>query len=194
MVEQDKNTMKTVNTFATASFLNDMGSDMIYPLWPIFVVGVLGAPVWVLGLLDGLGNTLVAFSKVFSGWWSDKIGKRKPFIWTGYLMGSLSRFGYALSTVWPMLIPFRILDRFGKIRGPPRDALISELSTPETRGSNFGFIKSMDNLGAVVGIIIVIILVNFLTLRTIFFLAAIPSMIGAILIYKRVKETGKEAP
>src|SRR4030043_726282 len=111
---------KTIRMFALASFLNDLGSDIIYPIWPLFVTTILKANMAALGFLDGLGEALVSLSQAASGFVSDRIRKRKIFIWTGYLCGSLSRVGYALSTLWPHLIPFRILDRVGKIRSAPR--------------------------------------------------------------------------
>jgi len=120
---EKKETRKTVRTFAFASFLNDLGSDMIYPVWPLFVTSVLGANMAVLGFIDGLGEAIVSISQAASGYVSDRLRRRKIFIWTGYLFGSLSRIGYALSTLWQHLIPFKIMDMAGKIRGAPRDAI-----------------------------------------------------------------------
>ncbi|MEJ2484008.1 MAG: MFS transporter, partial [Gemmatimonadota bacterium] len=113
----NQHSRKTIRTFALASFLNDLGSDMIYPVWPLFVTSVLGANMAVLGLIDGLGEAIVALSQAGSGYISDKIRKRKIFVWIGYFLGSLSRIGYGLSTTWQQLIPLRILDRAGKMRG-----------------------------------------------------------------------------
>lgn len=183
-----KETKKTIGIFALASFLNDMGSDMIYPIWPLFVTTIMGANMEVLGFIDGLGEALVSISQAVSGYISDKTRKRKIFIWLGYILAAMSRVGYAFSTVWQHLIPFRIMDRAGKMRGAPRDAIIADLSTRENRGSNFGFLRAMDNLGAVVGIIICMLLFDKLGPRNFFILAAIPSIIGAILIFFTVKE------
>src|SRR3989338_10573064 len=108
---------KTIRIFAWGSFLNDLGSDIIYPIWPLFVTTFLGANMAVLGLIDGLGEAIVSISQAASGYLSDRIRKRKVFIWTGYLFGSISRVGYALSTDWQHLIPLKILDRAGKMRG-----------------------------------------------------------------------------
>jgi MFS family permease len=185
---EEKKKRKTLRTFAIASFLNDLGSDMIYPIWPLFVTSVLGANMAVLGFIDGLGEAFVSLAKAVSGYWSDRIRKRKIFIWTGYLMGSASRIGYALSSVWQHVIPFRILDRAGKIRSAPRDAIIAEISTNENRGRNFGLLRTMDNLGAVCGITICLLLFNLLGYRTLFFIAAVPSLIGVILILFQIKE------
>jgi MFS family permease len=188
----EKKVKKEVKIFGLASFLNDMGSDMIYPIWPIFVKS-LGAPMWILGILDGIGDALVSISQAISGYISDRIQKRKIFVWLGYLMGSISRIGYAISKNWLQLLPFRILDRAGKIRSAPRDAIVADLSENENRGRNFGFLRMMDNLGAVVGILICIFLINFLDFQKIFILASVPSLIGVILILILIKEQKKDS-
>ncbi len=179
---------KILRTFAAASFLNDLGSDIIYPVWPLFVTTVLKANMTALGFLDGLGEAIVSLSQAFSGYYADKLRRRKIFIWIGYLCGGLSRLGYALSAVWPHLIPFRVLDRVGKIRSAPRDAMVADISTARTRGRNFGLLRTMDNMGAVFGITASILLLNLVGLRALFALAAIPSFLGAGLIFFRIKE------
>jgi MFS family permease len=179
---------KTIRTLALASFFNDLGSDMIYPVWPLFVTTILSANMAVLGFLDGLGEALVSISQAGSGYISDRIKKRKVFIWTGYLIGALSRLGYAISTIWPHLVPFRVLDRVGKIRSAPRDAIIADVSTKENRGKNFGFLRAMDHLGAVFGILICITLFSLVGYRILFALAAIPSVLSAFLVFTLIKE------
>ena len=184
----ERESKRAIRTFGLASFLNDMGSDMIYPIWPLFVTNVLKANMSALGFIDGLGEAIVSLSQVISGYISDRIGRRKIFIWPGYLAASLSRIGYAISSIWQHLIPFKILDRAGKIRGAPRDAEVADLSTDENRGKNFGFLRAMDNLGAVCGILLCLLLFNKLGYKNLFLIAAIPSIIGAILIFIFVKE------
>ena len=181
-------TRRTIRAFAAASFLNDMGSDIIYPIWPLFVTQVLKANMSALGFLDGLGEAIVSLSQAIAGYWSDKTRKRKVFVWTGYLCGAASRLGYAASAVWQHLIPFRVLDRAGKIRSAPRDAIIADVSTDANRGRHFGLLRAMDNSGAVVGILISIALFNILGYRLLFALAAIPSVVAAVLILKTIKE------
>ena len=188
MKEGEDQAKKKVRVFAAASFLNDLGSDIIYPVWPLFVTEILGANMAVLGFLDGLGEALVSLSQAASGYVSDRIKRRKIFIWTGYLCGSLSRAGYALSGLWPQLIPFRILDRVGKIRSAPRDALIADATTEENRGRTFGLLRTMDNLGAVCGILLCIALLPLLGYRLLFALAALPSLAGALLILLMIRE------
>lgn len=174
--------------FALASFLNDLGSDMIYPVWPLFVTVFLGANMTVLGFIDGLGDALVSVSQAVAGYFSDRLKKRKIFIWTGYLMSAFSRLGYAFAPKWQYLIPFKIIDRSGKIRGAPRDAFVAELSTNNNRATNFGILRMMDNLGAFCGIIACVFLFKYLGYRRLFVLAAIPSIIGAFLILWVIKE------
>ena len=183
----EKESKKVIRTFSLASFLNDFGSDIIYPVWPLFVTSILGANMAVLGLIDGLGEAVVSISQAASGYLADRFRKRKIFIWTGYLFGAFSRIGYALSTTWHHIIPFRILDRMGKIRSAPRDAIVADISTDENRGKNFGLLRAMDNLGAVCGILFCIIFFN-LGYKTLFLIAAVPSLIGAVIILFSIKE------
>ena len=185
---ENKESKRTIRIFALATFLNDFGSDMIYPVWPLFVTSVFGANMVVLGLIDGLGDAVVSISQAISGYISDRTRKRKVFVWAGYLCGGLSRVGYALSTSWHQLIPIRVLDRAGKIRGAPRDAIIADASTREDRGRNFGLLRMMDNLGAVCGIITCIIFFKILGYKTLFLIAAVPSIIGVLLIIFFAKE------
>lgn len=184
---EEKESKKTVRSYSYATFLNDMGSDMIYPVWPLFVTS-LGANMAILGFLDGLGDALVSISQAISGYVSDRIRKRKVFVWLGYLFGGLSRLGYAFSTAWQHLIPFRILDRTGKMRGAPRDAIIADVSTHENRGRNFGFLRTMDNLGAVCGILICIFFFDSLGYQNLFLLAAVPSFFAVLLILSLGRE------
>jgi MFS family permease len=193
-IAQISENKKNLAVFSIASFLNDFGSDMIYPVWPLYVVLLApsGIALEALGFIDGLGDAIVSISQGISGYVSDRIGKRKIFIWTGYLFGSTSRIGYAFSTFWTHLIPFRILDRSGKMRGAPRDAMIADLSTRENRGRNFGLLRALDNLGAVCGIITTILLISFLGYQNLFLLAAVPSIIGALLIIIFIKDRKTE--
>jgi MFS family permease len=177
-----------VKKFALASFLNDMGSDMIYPVWPIFVTTVLGANMTILGIIDGLGEAIVSISSALSGYFSDKIKKRKVFIWAGYAFGSISRVGYALVNTWPQLLLFRVFDRAGKIRSAPRDAMVADISKDNRRGRNFGLLRSMDHLGAVVGIFICLFLIEKIGYQKLFLIAAVPSIAAVLVIFFFIKE------
>lgn len=188
VVISKKESDKTLKTFGVASFLNDFGADMIFPLWPIFLTTVLGANMAVVGLIDGIGESLVSVSQAISGYIADKTGKRKIFIWLGYAAAGLARLGYALAPTWQAIVPFRILDRSGKMRGAPRDAIIADISTVENRAGNFGFLRMMDNLGGVCGVLFSIVFFSSLGYNKLFLIAAIPSLIGSFLIWKLIKE------
>lgn len=186
-----KKSNKNIRAFAAATFLNDLGSDMISSIWPLFVTNVLKANMAALGFLDGIGNSLVSISKAISGYLSDKSGKRKIFIWTGYLIGALGRFGFSLSRVWPHLIPFKILERLAKERSAPRDALVVETSPAEKLGQNFGFLRAMDHLGGICGILISILLIRYIGFRSIIMLGALPTLVSAILVITLIHEPEK---
>ncbi|MDD5055516.1 MAG: MFS transporter [Candidatus Peribacteraceae bacterium] len=184
---------RTVWLFGSASFLHDLGADMVFSVWPMFLSEVLGANKTIIGLIDGLGDATVSIIQALSGYLSDRWGKRKVFVWIGYLLGGTAKIGYALAPTWGWVIPFRLLDRSGKMRGSPRDAIISDLSSTHDRGRNFGILRMMDNSGAVVGIVLSIILLRFVFtdvagLRTMFWLAAIPSVIATLLVIVAYRE------
>lgn len=178
---------KTVAKFASASLLNDIGSEMVRPLWPVFVTTVLGVPMSFLGLIDGLGDALANMVRFPAGYLSDRLRKRKVFIWLGYFLAGFSRIGYALSSLPYHLVPFKIMDRLGKLRDPPRDAMLSEISARK-KGKYFGILTAADNFGAALGPLFAFFLFAVLGYRNLFFLAAVPSLIGASLIFFSIKD------
>ena len=186
------NVKRTIRTFAAASFFNDFGSDMAQSLLPMFLTQVIGVDMAILGLIDGIGEALVSISQAVAGYWADRLRHRKVFIWVGYLFGATARFGYALSTTWPAILGFKMLDRTGKMRDAPRDAIAADVSDHGNRGANFGILRTMDNFGAVCGVIASIILVRYISLRSIFLLAGIPTFLGALFVYLFIKEKKSE--
>jgi MFS family permease len=135
-----------------ASLGNDVASEMIFPLLPRYVVQVLGGGAVTLGLMEGLADFAAALLKLWSGWWSDRVGDRKGFVVAGYSIAALGRPLLALATAPWQAVAIRVGDRIGKgLRTAPRDAVIAE-STPEAqRGAAFGFHRAMDHLGAAIG-------------------------------------------
>lgn len=181
------------NVFALGlvSFFNDVASEIVYPLLPIFLTGVLGAPATVVGLIEGIAETTASTLKVVSGWLSDRWRRRKPFVLAGYSLSAFSKAILGLAFSWPAVLAGRFADRFGKgVRTSARDALISESSDSESRGRAFGFHRALDTLGAVVGPLIAILAIHFLEedFRLVFFLAAIPACIGVLLLLLLVRE------
>jgi len=187
---------KNVFVLGLVSFFNDVASEMIYPLVPIFLTSVLGAPVAIVGLIEGIAESTASVLKVVSGWLSDKWRKRKPFVVAGYSFSAISKILLSLAFSWPFVLIARFVDRFGKgTRTSARDALITESSENSIRGRSFGFHRSLDTLGAVVGPLIALLAIHFLDnkFRLIFFLAFIPAFIGILLLLFFVKEKKKEA-
>jgi MFS family permease len=185
MKDKDK---KKIFVFAIASFLNDIGSNISDTILPFFITETLGADMSILGLISGIQEFFHSFVQSFSGFFSDKLKKRKIFIWLGYAFSGISKIGFAISSAWQHVLGFSILDRSGKIRDPPRDALVSEISKKEERGRNFGIIEAADNLGAVFGIILCFFLLSYFNYRSLFLIASIPSLVASFLIYLAVKE------
>lgn len=177
-----------LTTFGAASFLNDLGAEIINPVWPLFLSIFLGASTTMIGFIDGLGDSIVSLSQFFSGYLSDRVRKRKVFIWLGYFFSSLSKLGYGLAVSLWQIIPLRILDRSGKMRDAPRDAIVAEISARKERGRNFGFLNMMDRAGAVCGIVVSIILFQFFSYRPIFVLAAIPPFLAFLVVAIFAKE------
>jgi len=182
------------NVFFTGivSFFMDLSSEMIYPLVPIFLSSVLGVNRTLIGLIEGVAESTASILKVFSGWLSDRIRRRKIIIIAGYGISTLSRPILALSTLWEHVLIFRFIDRFGKgIRVSPRDAIIAESTPSKDLGRSFGFHRGMDTLGAVIGpatafFILLIFEDNF---RIVFWLSFIPATISVLVIYLFIKET-----
>jgi len=174
--------------FGTASFLNDTSSDMIAPIWPTFLYSFLGLDFLLIGFIDGLALTLTALSKLGAGYASDRTGKRKDFITTGYFLSMMSRIGFALSTGFVTIAIAKSFDRLGKMRGPPRDAMVAGAITEEKRGKAFGTLRAMDSAGAVVGSIITFFLFFYLDYISIILLATIPAALSVIVIAVFIKE------
>lgn len=187
-IEQKKIEKRTLIIFSAASFLNDFGSDMIASIWPVFVTKFLGASVAFLGFLDGLGDALVSISQAISGILSDKIKKRKVFIWLGYLCAAIGRFGYLFAKSYQHLIPAKALDRLGKLRDAPRDAYLSQVTHKTHRGKYFGILHGMDSLGAICGILLAFALFPILSYKNLILVAVIPSFLSVLLILFFISE------
>ncbi len=143
------------------SFLNDTSSEMIMPILPLFIVSLGGTGI-TIGLIGGVRDSISSFLKVICGYWSDKTGKRKIFVFSGYLTSALFKLLLAFSTIWQHVLIFSGLERVGKgIRTAPRDAIIAD-SMPEKRGKGFGIHRTLDTAGAILGSILVFILVWFI--------------------------------
>src|SRR5881409_1225893 len=143
---------RPVKLFGAVSLLNDFASEMIYPLLPAFVTGVLGAGPQALGALDGAAEFASSFVKFAAGRLADRTRRRGPLIVAGYAIAVLVRPVIAATAAAWQVIALRVVDRIGKgLRTPPRDALIADITPAELRGRAFGLQRGMDHAGAVLG-------------------------------------------
>ena len=143
------------NVFAISlvSLLNDVTSEIIYPLLPIFLTSTLGASAKAIGIIEGSAESISSLLKLFAGYLSDRLQKRKVLVVTGYAVAALARPLLAFATTWQQVLAIRLTDRVGKgVRTAPRDAMIADTVVPQQRGIAFGFHRAMDHGGAVIEI------------------------------------------
>lgn len=191
---EKKDLKKNVWWLSATSFLTDVSSEMIFPILPIFMKSVLGAPLALIGFIEGLAEGLGSILKYFSGYFSDKIHNRRKLTLWGYSLSAMSKLAFALAHNVYTVLAFRSLDRIGKgIRTSPRDALIADSVSAKERGKYFGLHRTADTAGAVIGTIIAIAILFYLeenisgTIRLILFLSFVPAIFGALLLFN-VKE------
>jgi hypothetical protein len=143
---------RNVKLLGLASLFNDIASEMIYPLLPQFLLGMLGGSRFFLGIIEGVADSVASLLKLWAGAWSDRAGRRKGFVVAGYTLASLARPLVALTTAPWQLLLVRFADRVGKgLRTAPRDALIADSAVAEIRGRAFGFQRALDHVGAAIG-------------------------------------------
>jgi MFS family permease len=188
----------TVWALGWVSFFTDVSTEIIYPLLPLFLTTTLGASMAFVGLVEGIAESTASLLKIVSGWWSDRVHKRKPLMVAGYGLSALTRPIIALATTGGHVLAARFIDRIGKgIRSSPRDALLAASVPPEQRGAAFGVQRMMDNAGAVVGPLLAWILLHWFTsdFRVLFWIATVP-MVAAmgVLIFgaREEKETATQ--
>jgi len=173
------------------SFFTDVSSEMIFPILPFFLIQVLSANALIVGLVEGVAESVGTFSKIFSGRLSDSAGKRKRFVAAGYGLSTAMKILFPFARTWPEFLGMRILERTGKgVRDAPRDALLTESTPPETRGKAFGFHRSMDTAGAIAGPVVTLILLATVAAsltradayRLILLLAAVPALVSVLVV------------
>lgn len=183
---RSKKIPRNVLFLGIVSFFNDVASEMIYPIVPIFLTSVLHASVPVVGLIEGIAEATASVSKWLFGSLSDYFQKRKPFVVTGYGFSAVSKLLLGLANLWPLVLLARFIDRIGKgIRTAPRDSLLLQNATKENRGFIFGFHRALDSLGAVVGPLLALLFLNYYqeNIRSVFFVAFVPAVIGVFLLF-----------
>ena len=175
------------------SFLTDTSVKMVYSVMPMFLLSI-GASKTSLSLIEGIAESTAALVKTLSGFWSDRIGKNKPFMLIGYGISALIIPLYSFVVLPVQVLYLRFIERFGKgIRTAPRDSLIAGSVTNGETGKSFGLQKAMDNSGAIVGPLAAFVLLIFFhnSYRLIFLLAGIPGILGIFVIIFGIKEAKK---
>ena len=178
---------RTIWALGFVSLLTDMSSEMVHGLLPLLLVGGLGASALMVGVIEGAAEALVLVTKVFSGYLSDAIGRRKPLVLLGYGLAAAVRPLFPLADSVAAVTTARLLDRLGKgIRGAPRDALIGDLAPPEIRGAAFGLRQSMDTIGAVIGPLVAVALMWWLAndIRAVLWWAVVPGIFAVLLLIR----------
>ena len=181
---------RNVFVLSAVSFLQDAASELLYPILPILLTSVLGAPAAVVGLTEGLAEGAAAVTKYASGRWSDRIGRR-PLVTAGYSLAAVGKVVVAMAGVWPVVLVGRVTDRLGKgMRGAPRDALLADGVAPTDLSRVFGFHRAMDTMGAVVGPLLglAVLWLTHDNLKVALWIAVVPAVLSAALTV-RVRET-----
>lgn len=170
------------------SFLSDLGHEIATALLPLFLLSI-GASAGALGAIEGVADALSSFVKLAAGWYTDRIGRRKPLVIFGYTLTASTGL-FALATAWPQVLLIRALGWLGRgIRGPLRDAILAESIPAEARGRAFGFHRAGDTLGAIAGPLLALALVSTGTsYRTAFWITAIPGLLAALTFATLVRE------
>lgn len=190
MLERLRRIPENVRAVSVVSLVNDLASELAYPVVPLFLTIVLGAPVAVLGLIEGTAEGVAVGLGTVSGWVSDRAGGRRvPWIAGGYTLTALSRAAVAAAQHWGLVLAGRLVDRTGKaVRTAPRDALIRDSTPPELLGASFGFHRALDTTGATIGpLVAVALLAGGASLRTVLWISVVPGLL-AVLLVRRVRE------
>src|SRR5271166_2227062 len=185
---------RNVYVFGATSFLNDTASEMAYWVLPAFLVS-LGAGPAQLGLIEGLAESVASFAKLFSGYLTDRLDRRKPLVVAGYFVANAVKPVLALVTAWWQILLIRFTDRLAKgVRGAPRDVMVAESVPKERLGSAYGLIQSMDSAGAIAGPLLALLLLARFGIRNVFWAAAVPGALCVLVAILRIRETRRAAP
>lgn len=185
--------MRNVVLLGVVSFLTDVSSEMIYPILPLYMTLKLGVGPAIIGLVEGIAESISSLVKVASGYISDRMNRRKPVVTAGYSLSSASKILFYFSTSWAWVLFGRVADRFGKgVRTAPRDALIAESASADARGRAFGLHRALDTFGAVIGAsLAVLLLVGYHgDYRRIFLVSLVPAFMGIAVLFA-VRESGR---
>lgn len=184
-------TERNLYSFGITSFFNDTASEMAYWVLPAFLIS-LGAGPEQLGLIEGIAESVASFAKLFSGYLTDRVERRKPMVVAGYFVANAVKPLLAVVTSWVHILLIRFTDRLAKgVRGAPRDVMVAESVGKERLGSAYGLIQSMDSAGAIAGPLTALALLSRFHVRTVFLAAAVPGTLAVLIALLGIRETRK---
>ena len=187
--EREPSAARNIYAFGLTSFLNDTASEMAYWVLPAFLAS-LGAGPAQLGLIEGVAESVASFAKLFSGYLTDHISRRKPVVVAGYFSANAVKPLLAIVTAWPQILLIRFTDRLAKgVRGAPRDVMVAESVPKERLGAAYGLIQSMDSAGAIAGPLVALVLLARFGIRSVFWAAAVPGTLCVLVAVLGIRET-----
>jgi len=180
---------RNIYSFGITSFFNDTASEMAYWVLPAFLIS-LGAGPAQLGLIEGVAESVASFAKLFSGYLTDRLERRKPLVVAGYFVANAVKPALALTTAWWQILLIRFTDRLAKgMRGAPRDVMVAESVGKEKLGSAYGLIQSLDSAGAIAGPLAALVLLAHYGIRGVFWAAAVPGALSVLVAIFGIRET-----
>jgi MFS family permease len=192
--ESQPSAARNIYAFGITSFLNDTASEMAYWVLPAFLVS-LGAGPAQLGLIEGIAESVASFAKLFSGYLTDRMERRKPLVVAGYFVANAVKPLLAMATAWWHILLIRFSDRLAKgARGAPRDVMVAESVPKERLGSAYGLIQSMDSAGAIAGPLAALVLLARYGIRGVFWAAAVPGALCVLVALLGIRETKHGRP
>ena len=187
--EPQRSAARNLYSFGITSFFNDTASEMAYWVLPAFLVS-LGAGPAQLGMIEGIAESVASFAKLFSGYLTDRIDRRKPLVVGGYVVANAVKPLLAITSAWWHILLIRFADRLAKgIRGAPRDVMVAESVPKERLGSAYGLIQSLDSAGAIAGPLMALVLLARFGIRSVFWAAAVPGALSVLVAIFGIRET-----
>src|ERR1700758_3457324 len=180
--------VRNLYSFGVTSFFNDTASEMAYWVLPAFLTS-LGAGPEQLGVIEGIAESVASFAKLFSGYLTDHIERRKPLVIGGYFVANAVKPLLAVTTGWWQILPIRFTDRLAKgVRGAPRDVMVAESVGKQRLGSAYGVIQSMDSAGAIAGPLAALLILSRFGIRSVFWAAALPGALAVLVAVFGIRE------
>jgi len=183
-----QNTPRNIYVFGVTSFLNDTASEMAYWVLPAFLASIGAGPAQ-LGIIEGVAESVASFVKLFSGYLTDKVSRRKPLVVAGYVVANAVKPLLALVSSWWQILGIRFADRFAKgVRGTARDVMVAESVDSSNLGSAYGLIQAMDSAGAIAGPLLALAVIERFGMRGVFAAAAFPGALCVVVAWVGIQE------